>query len=321
MTTDITSLEIGSARKRALFSVSLNLALAVVKGIFGLMAASTALIGDALHSATDVFASGAAFVGLWLAGKRHPSFPFGLYKAENIATLVISVFIMLVAYEIGRGAILGPKRMPDVALALPVAAVTFVVALAFGLYQLRWGRRLGSPSLVADARDYLADSLSTGLVILGLAAESLGIPLERFAAFGVALFVFWSGGRIMVGSLRDLLDAAIDPGMQKDITTLVSRHPQVKSVERLIGRTAGSRILLNLDVLLRTESHEVADKIADRLEEEPEVHPLELAPGVEVRCHTGHRVAVDATHADRLPAGLEQRHPGAALVERLEQRL
>ncbi|RUM34795.1 MAG: cation diffusion facilitator family transporter, partial [Desulfobulbus sp.] len=126
-----------SARKRAAVSIALNIALTAGKGIAGVASSSTALIGDAIHSATDVFASIAAFVGLWVAGREHPSFPYGLYKAETVATLITSIAVIVAAYEIGRQAFFGTNRLPDTAIALPVAAVSLIVALCFGLYQLK----------------------------------------------------------------------------------------------------------------------------------------------------------------------------------------
>jgi divalent metal cation (Fe/Co/Zn/Cd) transporter len=73
---------------------------------------SSALVGDSTHSATDVV--GSADACLWLAGKKYPSFPFGLYKAETPATLFTSIAVILTGYEVGMRALLGPNILPDV---------------------------------------------------------------------------------------------------------------------------------------------------------------------------------------------------------------
>ena len=258
--------EIGSARKRAAFSVTLNLLLALAKGAAGVLAGSSALLSDAIHSATDVVASAAAYIGLWLAGRQHPSFPYGLYKAETIATLVASGAIVLAGYEIARRALLGAVSLPDVSIALPVAVASLVVTFSFGLYQLHAGRRLHSPALVADARDYLVDGCSTGLVVLSLIGASFGLHLDRWAAAAVAVFVFWSGGQLLWRALRDLMDEAIDRDTEREIRALVESHPRVEKVERCLSRTAGGRFIVDLDVIVRTHSHELADRISQMLE-------------------------------------------------------
>jgi cation diffusion facilitator family transporter len=260
------SVEIKKARKRAAFSVSLNLSLALAKGLAGILAGSSALLSDAIHSGTDVIASAAAYIGLWFAGRQHPSFPYGLYKAETIATLVTSGAIILAGYEIARRALLGPATFPDVSIALPVALVSLVVTFAFGLYQLRMGRRLHSPALAADARDYLVDGLSTGLVVGSLIGASFGLQLDRWAAMAVAAFVFWSGGQLLWRALRDLMDEAIDRGTEREIIGLVESHPRVEKVEQCLSRTAGGRFIVDLDVIVRTHSHELADRISHALE-------------------------------------------------------
>jgi len=275
MASDKSKQDLLSARHRAAVSIGLNLVLAVGKGVAGVASSSTALIGDAIHSATDVLASIAAFVGLWVAGREHPSFPYGLYKAETVATLVTSIAVIIAAYEIGRQALFGTERLPNVAIALPVAALSLVVALFFGLYQLREGKRLNSPALQADARDYLADALSTGIVLIGLLATKFGYPVDRWAAAVVSLFVFRAGAALLITALKDLLDASMDRETEREIIKMVEQHPRITRVKQCLSRTAGGRFIMDLDVVMHTPSHRIADHVADRLEELiPQKFPL-----------------------------------------------
>ena len=262
------SSELKRARARAAFSVAVNLFLSIIKGYYGVISGSQALLSDAIHSATDVVGSVAALIGIWVAGKKHPSFPYGLYKAETLATLISSIAIILAGYEIARRALLGPVIQPDVAVALPVTIFCFAVSLSFGLLQVKAGRRLGSPALVADGKDYLADSLSTGIVILGLAVNYLGLNLDRWAAALVAVFVFRSGGALLIEAIRELLDASIDRETEREIIKLVESDPAVIRVKKTLSRTAGGRFIVDMDIVLKTKSNVAADKVADRLEAE-----------------------------------------------------
>ncbi len=275
MASDKSKQDLLSARRRAAVSIGLNFCLAVGKGVAGVASSSTALIGDAIHSATDVLASIAAYVGLWVAGREHPSFPYGLYKAETVATLVTSIAVLIAAYEIGRQAMVGAERLPDVAIALPVAALSLVVAFFFGIYQLREGKRLNSPALKADARDYLADALSTGVVFIGLVATKFGYPVDRWAAAVVSLFVFRAGAGLLITALKDLLDASMDRETEREIIKMVEQHPRITRVKQCLSRTAGGRFIMDMDVVMHTPSHRIADHVADRLEELiPQKFPL-----------------------------------------------
>ena len=259
-------LEIKKARKRAAFSIALNLLLSLGKGIAGILGGSSALVGDAIHSAIDVVGSAAAYTGLWLADKKHPSFPYGLYKAETIATLITSVAVIFAGYEVGRRALLGPNILPDVAITLPVALISLVITFSFGFYQLHTGRKLHSKALQADARDYLADGLSTSVVVFSLIGAYFGVALDRLAAGAVSIFIFWSGGNLLFRALLDLMDEAIDRDTERKIISLVESHPRVENVERCLSRIAGGRFIVDLDVILRPCSLELAHRIGHNLE-------------------------------------------------------
>ncbi len=269
-------IRLDKAKKRALISMALNMFLAFSKGVAGVMSGSAALIGDAIHSTTDVFASTAIFLGIWLAGRKHPSFPYGLYKAETVATLVTAVVVILAGYEIGRQAVLGVPTVPDVRIALPVAAISFVVALSFGLLQLRAGKKLNSPALKADARDYLADSLSTAVVLISLLVVPFGYNIDKIAAGIVSLFVLYAGGQLFITAVKDLLDASIDRETEREIIRFVENYPRISRVKKCYSRNAGGRYLVDMDVELQTPSHKIADRVADSLE----IELLEEFPGL-----------------------------------------
>ncbi len=260
--------KIAESKKRALVSICVNLFLAIGKGTAGVLSGSTALLGDAINSATDVFSSTAVFIGVWVAGREHPSFPYGLYKAETVAALMTSIAVILAGYEVGRKALFGGTSFPDVKIALPVTVVSLMISLIFGLVQLRAGKRLHSPALTADARDYLADVLSTAVVLVSLLAVPLGYNIDRVAAGIVSLFVFYAGGQLFVGALKDLLDASIDRETERNIIQFVEAHPRISRVEKCFSRNAGGRYLVDMDVVMHTPSHKIADLVADGLEEE-----------------------------------------------------
>ncbi len=280
------SLAIKRARTSAGLSIGINLVLAIGKGITGIYSNSAALLGDAINSGADVISALAAFIGLSFAGMKHPSFPYGLYKAENIATLITSIIIIIAGYEIGRQAILGPTTYPDITIAMPVALISLAISLAFGFYQLGVGNRLNSPALVADARDYLADSLSTGVVLVSLLGSYFGFNLDSWAAGLVSIFVFWSGGQLLFKALRDLMDEAIDRDSEREIIGLVENNPRVVKVERCLSRTAGGRFLVDLDVVLKIHSYELADRIVRILEKEIlEGFPRVVMIRIKALCH------------------------------------
>ena len=87
--------------RAGLCSLGLNLSLAALKGSLAALSGSLALAADVVDSATDSIASLAVWIGLKLAERRAREFPFGLYKLENAASVVMAIFVFLAAYEVG----------------------------------------------------------------------------------------------------------------------------------------------------------------------------------------------------------------------------
>ena len=197
-----------------------------------------------------------------------------------------SVVVMIAGYEIARQAFLGPERMPDIALTLPVALISLVIALGFGFYQLYAGRRLHSQALEADARDYLADGMSTLVVVVSLVGGYFNLGLDRWAAGVVSLFVFWSGGNLLWRAARDLMDQAIGRDTERDIIDLAVSHPFVVKVEQCLSRRAGGRYIVELDVVFRSGDLSLAHRIGHHIEEDIRSRfPRVVMVGVHIHSH------------------------------------
>ncbi|MEJ2695940.1 MAG: cation transporter [Candidatus Sulfobium sp.] len=78
-------MNIDEGKKTAAYSTALNLGLTVAKSALALYSGSAAVLSEAVHSLTDVFGALSVWTGITLSKKKSPRFPWGLYKAENIA--------------------------------------------------------------------------------------------------------------------------------------------------------------------------------------------------------------------------------------------
>lgn len=83
----------------ALLSAGLHIILAVLKYGLGVFSGSIALRADEFHSFADVLSSLGIFVGIKISERKSSTFPYGLYKVENLAALVTSLFIFLAAFR------------------------------------------------------------------------------------------------------------------------------------------------------------------------------------------------------------------------------
>jgi len=99
----------------ALYAFLLNLGLAGLKVVLAYFSGSLAVAASAVDSGTDSVASLAVFGGLKLSTRKSLTFPYGLYKIENVISVIVAIFIFLAGFEIARKA-LSPAAEPWLAL-------------------------------------------------------------------------------------------------------------------------------------------------------------------------------------------------------------
>ena len=80
---------------RRLVQANLHVDTQAIEEVIGLMTNSAVLLSDAIHGGSDLISVITSWIGLKIA-QRKPTqkFPYGFYKAENLAALVVSVLIL-----------------------------------------------------------------------------------------------------------------------------------------------------------------------------------------------------------------------------------
>ena len=222
----------------------IKLSLAAAKGAIGFFANSPALLADAFHSAADVIAIFASWFGLRLSRRRPDErFPYGYYKAETLASLLVSLLILYAGFSLfkkGFELLWNPSVTALVGIVLVTAMGSALVSLITALWTKRVGKQIGSQSLLANADDNLVDSISSLIVFMAVYANTTGFQYaEAGATIGISFFVVWLGIKNTRIAVFGLMDASLDPQMEKEITKLVLSVKGIKEVENLRLRKAG----------------------------------------------------------------------------------
>jgi len=256
-----------SVLRVALYSLIFNLALVAAKLILSAASGSLALRADAVHSLVDVLASVALLLGLKISERKSQSFPLGLYKVENLASIAISFLLFATAYEIFLEAVQGGIE-PSSYQGYVLYAVAAIVPLPylFGSFQIRLGKQTGSPSLIADGRQHRADVLTSALVFLALIARSIDLPLDRIAAAIIALVILKEGWEILIYGMRVLLDASVDRKTLEKISQLIMQAPEVESINEVVARNSGRYLFVQANLVLRVTDLKRAHLASGRIE-------------------------------------------------------
>ena len=271
-----------SVLRVAFYSLLFNLSLVVAKLILSSLSGSLALRADAVHSIVDVLASLALILGVKISERKSESFPLGLYKVENLASIVISFLLFLTAYEIIIEAVRGDAVLISYqGWVLYAVAAIIPLPYLFGSFQIKVGERTGSPSLIADGVQHKADVLTSSLVFLALIAQSVSFPLDRIAAVIIALVIVKEGWKILVSGMRVLLDASVDAATLEEIRTQIMEAPEVVSISELVARNSGRYLFVQASLTLRVadlrRAHQVSERIESRIKREiPQVDRVQI---------------------------------------------
>jgi len=254
-------------------SLTLNLFLSILKLVVGLITNSLGLIAEAIHSFSDLIASVISFISVKITAKKSKYFPYGLYKVENIAAVIISFFLFFAAYEILKEAFLSHEshQVKNPEYAIIVMLIAMVLTFFYSRFEKKVGEKLNSPVLVADAEHIWADFLSSIIVLIGLISVYFGYNLDKYAAAIVSVFIFKSGFEILKDSIKVLLDYSLDLDELNKIKNLILKNPAVVDIKEIKGRTAGSYKFVEVEILLHNmslrETHRIVDEIAEEIKQ------------------------------------------------------
>jgi len=300
------------ASRIAWASIGINIALSLLNLAIAAASGSLAVAAEMIHNLVDLVASVAVLAGVKISERESRDFPYGLYKVENVVAVGVAILIFFTAYEIAQEALRGQDGPATVnGWMLAGVALSAIIPLAFSQYEMRIGREINSPSLMADAQEYRAHVFSSGVVFLALVGQMVGFPLDRYAALVIVVLIAKTGWELLVDGMRVLLDASLDADTLDQVRAIIQADPAVTEMRSLAGRNAGRYRFLEADVALRVDDLEKAHAVSHRIEEAiraqvPHVERVRIHYEPKVRTHLRYAVPL----AD--PAGTVSQHFGEA---------
>jgi len=250
-----------------------NFCVLTIKLLVGISTGSLAVLGDAVHSLTDVINNIVAwFVTHHSTKPADPRHPYGHRKFETVAVFCLAALLAILSFElvlqaITRETIQITTGRLELGLMLSVITINIVIST----WQRRWAKRLKSDILLADANHTFSDVLITASVITGWQLSAMGWGwVDQLCAIVVAGLIFYLAFGLFKRTLPVLLDErAIDADM---LRAAVKNIDGVRAIRRVRSRWVGSAravdLIIEVDAQLpTTDAHEIADKLETLLED------------------------------------------------------
>ena len=256
--------------------IACNVFLFILKVVIGLVTGSISIAADAFNNLSDGLSCMISIVGFKVSGKApDEKHPFGYGRTEYIAGLVVAFIIVLVGFEFFKTSIdriLHPAPVAFSLVLVVILAISMLVKLWMGAFNVQIGRRIDSPVLMAAGQDSRNDVITTGVVILGMVAgQFTTLPVDGYIGVLVAAFIIWAGFGIARDTVAPLLGEAADPEIAKNIEKLVMESEYIVGVHDLIVHNYGAgRWLASLHAEVPSDSdfvavHEVIDEAEKRV--------------------------------------------------------
>ena len=250
-----------------------NACLAIIKILAGVVGNSYALIADGIESTADILSSTIVWGGLRIAARdADAEYPFGYGKAETLAAATVSLMLLgaaiAIAFEAARE-IVTPHHSPAPFTLVVLVAVVLVKEVLFRkVYAV--GAEVGSDAIRADAWHHRSDAITSLAAFIGISVAIGGgegwESADDWAALVASAVIAWTGIRVLRPAIAGLMDRSAEPEIRARIRDIASAVEDVRAVEKVIVRRAGTVYFVDLHVhadplMSLRDAHVVSGKV------------------------------------------------------------
>ena len=267
------TLRMKEGKKVVISSILQNIFLAVIKILGGIYGNSRALVSDGINSLSDVGSSFGILLGIYFSNKpADEEHPYGHEKIESIIGNMLGVFLLLTAFELGKGSvellISGEYTNTPAYTTIIWAGISMVVKFFMYRYKLKVGMATDNSALIADAKDSKSDVYSSGGVIFGILLSIWVSPIfDIILSLIVALLIFKEGISIIFETSDLILDKQ-DEEFIGEIERYLNENENIKNVHDIFMRKSGDKVFLSMHIRVPKEmtvyeAHNMIDSIRE----------------------------------------------------------
>ena len=256
-----------------------NIILVAFKLYAGIVGRSSAMVSDAVHSLSDVFATLVAYIGILLSRKKaDKGHPYGHDRIECVASLILGAVLLVTGCGIGWGGVktIAAGHYEDIvipsAIALTAAVVSIVTKEAMFWYTRHYAKKLNSSAFMADAWHHRSDALSSVGSLIGIGGAMLGAPvLEPVACVVICLCILKVSYDILKDAVSRMTDSACSDDFEKELSSFIMAQEGVERLDSLHTRKFGNKAYIDAEIavdgeLTLTDAHVIADRVHNAVE-------------------------------------------------------
>ncbi len=257
--------------------IVVNVILAAIKGVAGVVGNSYALIADAVESTLDIFSSLIVWGGLKIAAiPPDENHPYGHGKAEPLAAMVVALGLMAAAVLLAVGSvceIFVPHHAPAPFTLLVLVLVVIVKELLFR-FVIKTGEDVHSTVVKVDAWHHRSDALTSVAAFIGISIAIAGghgyEAADDWAALAASGIILYNAYRLLRPALDEIMDATPSTELESEIRRIAITVEGVAGLDKCHIRKMGLEYYVDLHVEVRAEmsvlqGHAIAHTVKDMI--------------------------------------------------------
>ena len=241
---------------------------------------SGAMVSDAVHSLSDVFATLIAWIGVRLSRRAEDAeHPYGHERLECVASLLLGLILAGTGIGIGWSGIRklsGEGGSIEIPTLLPLIAAVISIVVKEGMYQytMHYAKALDSAAFKADAWHHRSDAISSVGSFIGIGLAKLGLPfMDPVASIIICLLILKVAFDISRDAVYKMLDTSCDNAFEQRLRTFIGSQDGVGRIDLLRTRQFGNRIYVDLEIAVKPDislrdAHGIAERVHSAVEQE-----------------------------------------------------
>lgn len=272
-----------SIKRASVLGVIGNLFLLIIKALVGFFTNSQAMIADSFNSASDVFSSIMTFVGNRIASRpRDDDHNLGHGKAEYIYSMLISIAMLLLGYEVIKSSFLALINNSKVEFSIwlvIVCVITLIVKISLFIYTNYLCRKYNNLLLIANSKDHLNDCMITSLNLIACLLSLKKIYfVDGLVGIIIALWIFYTAYKIFIESYDVLMDKAISNETKDEVYKVIRKYKEIKRVNHFNATPVGYQYQISFTIFVdgsmsTYDSHKIANNLEKEIDSKfPEIY-------------------------------------------------
>ena len=270
------------AKKITLSGFYVNAVLTFFKLFAGIYGKSNAMIADGIHSLSDFFTDLVVLIGFKFTERPEDEcHNYGHDKYETLATIIVSVFLVIASLSILRSGIqnliciISGNISPRPGwIALIAAAISILVKELLYRYTINVGQKINSSAVIANAWHHRSDVFTSIGTFIGIGGSIiLGAKwtiLDPLASIFVSILIFKVAMNIFSPPINELLESSLSKKECEQIIAVIANCEGAKDYHNLRTRRIGSKVAIEVHILVDqylsvTTAHDTVTEIEKEL--------------------------------------------------------